>query len=292
MSTKQDIHDFLVSRRDSITPAMAGLSVYGGNRRVKGLRREEVDLLAGISTEYYIRIERGNPGAISESVFEGLVYALQLDEAERAYLASLIKTSNTPRARAALQKPSQTRVRPSIQRLLDSQSSPAYLRNNRFDILAWNPLGKALYSPVFDFFEQDTSGYKYPNTVRYIFLSPESADFFGNYQEGLLNCVGALRSAAGANPYDRELTNLIGELTAKSEVFSQLWAEQKVYFHTAMTKTLYHPEVGKLELDFEAFELPGDPGQRLNMYSCEPSSPSADALNLLGSLATASLSSY
>ncbi|MGZ6745097.1 MAG: helix-turn-helix transcriptional regulator [Nocardioides sp.] len=274
MSTKDDIRDFLASRRARISPEQSGLPVYGANRRVPGLRREEVALLAGISVEYYTRLERGSVGAMSEGVLDGLVHALQLDEAERDHLHRLVRAAAT--RRPSRRTPTRRRVRPTVQRMLDLMPMPAYLRNGRFDILATNDLGRALYSPLYD--ESDT-----PNSARFVFLSPAAADFFVDYDKVQDDSVAFLRAEAGRDPYDKELQDLIGELSIRSERFRQRWAAHDVRYHRTGTKRLHHPLVGDLALDFEAFELAGDEGQRLNVYTAPPDPPTAEAIAVLAS---------
>jgi transcriptional regulator with XRE-family HTH domain len=280
MAARDDIRDFLTTRRAKITPEQSGLPVYGGNRRVTGLRREEVALLAGISVEYYTRLERGRVGSVSDSVLDGLVHALQLDEAERDHLYRLVRTAGTPAsARAPRRTPAKKRVRPTIQRLLDQMPMPAYLRNGRFDILAANDLGRALYSPLY---EQADRG-AHPNSARFLFLDRAAPEFFVDYDRVLNDCVAFLRAEAGRDPYDKDLSELIGELSTRSEDFRRRWAAHDVRYHRTGRKRFHHPLVGDLELDYEALELPGDPGQRINVYTAPPDSPSTQALNLLAS---------
>ena len=276
MDAKTDIREFLISRRAKITPEQAGLPAYGGNRRVPGLRREEVAMLAGISVEYYTRLERGNANGVSEDVLEGITRALQLDEAERTHLFDLVRAANT--TRPARRRPSQERVRPTVQRILDAMLDlPAYVRNGRLDILAANQLGYALYSPVFT----DPGGT--PNMARFIFLNPRATEFFDRW-EGIANdAVAILRAEAGRDPYDRRLSDLIGELSTRSEEFRSRWAAHNVKFHRTGAKKLHHPLVGDLTLAYEALELPGDTGQRILVYTAEPGTPSHEALNLLAS---------
>ena len=274
MGAKDDLREFLTTRRAKVTPEQVGLPVYGARRRVSGLRREEAALLAGISVEYYTRLERGNVGEVSDSVLEGVVHALQLDEAERDHLFRLVRTAATRRpARGA---PTRKRVRPTIQRMLDLMPTPAYLRNGRFDILAANQLGRALYSPLY---EHSAT----PNSARFVFLSTAAAEFFLDFDKTQDDAVAFLRAEAGRNPYDRELQDLIGELSTRSEAFRQRWAAHNVRYHRTGVKRLHHPLVGDLTLDFEAFELAGDPGQRLNVYTAAPNSAAAEALALLAS---------
>lgn len=277
VNPKDDIRDFLATRRARLTPDQAGLPIYGANRRVTGLRREEVALLAGISVEYYTRLERGNVGSVSESVLEGVAHALQLDEAERDHLYRLVRTAST--RKPSRRTPSRTRVRPTIQRMLDLMPAPAYLRNGRFDVLAANAIGRALYSPLYD--ESD-----HPNSARFAFLNPAAAEFFTDYDKVLDDSVAFLRVEAGRDPYDKDLQDLIGELSTRSERFRQRWASHDVRYHRSGSKRLHHPLVGDLTLDFESFELPGDAGQRLNVYTAPPDSPTAEALALLASWST------
>ena len=278
MDTRNEIRDFLISRRARITPEQAGLPAYGGNRRVAGLRREEVAMLAGVSVDYYTRLERGNAQSASESVLESLARALQLDEAERAHLFDLARGAGTtprPQRRSAKQQ-----VRPSVRRILDSMTTtPAYVRNGRLDILAANRLGRALYSPVLDSPAQPA------NPARFLFLDPRGPEFYLDWERQAQDVVATLRSEAGRNPYDRELSGLIGELSTRSETFRTWWAAHNVRFHRTGVKRLHHPVVGDLTLTFEALDLAADAGLRISAYTAEPGSPSDDALNLLASWA-------
>lgn len=277
VTAKDDLRDFLVTRRARLTPEQAGLPVYGANRRVTGLRREEAALLAGISVEYFTRLERGTVGEVSESVLEGVAHALQLDEAERDHLYRLVRAVGTSSARRATRRPATSRrIRPTVQRVLDLLPTPAYLRNGRFDILAANDLGRALYSPLYEASEA-------PNTARFVFLDPAGPEFFTDFDRIQDDAVAYLRAEAGRDPCDKDLQDLIGELSTRSERFRQRWAAHDVRYHRSGAKRLHHPLVGDLTLDFEAFELPGDPGQRLNVYTAPPNSPSAAALDLLAS---------
>ena len=280
MAANDDIREFLTTRRAKITPTQAGLPVYGANRRVSGLRREEVAILAGISVEYYTKLERGNVGSVSEGVLDGLVHALQLDDAERDHLHRLVRTATTPTNRRAPRRtPTKKRVRPTIQRILDQMPMPAYLRNGRFDILAANDPGRSLYSPVYD---QADAG-EMPNSARFLFLDPAASEFFLDYDDALNDCVAFLRAEAGRDPYDKELSALIGELSTRSEDFRHRWAAHDVRYHRTGHKRLHHPIVGDLELDYEAFELPGDAGQRINIYTAAPDTAAEQALGLLAS---------
>lgn len=280
MDHRRDVREFLASRRDRITPDQAGLPAYGGNRRVPGLRREEVAMLAGVSVDYYTRLERGDISGASDSVLDSLARALQLDDAETAHLFDLARTA---RASATSRKPRKgaEAIRPSIQRVLDAiTDAPALVRNNYFDYLGANPLGRALYRPIFD--------EPHPNSALFAFLDPAAPDFYVDWEKTTQELVATLRGEAGRNPYDKRLTDLVGELSTRSERFRTLWAAHNVRYHRSGVKRLHHPVVGDLELTYEAFELPADPGLTLSTYTAEPGSASADALRVLGSWAVSS----
>jgi transcriptional regulator with XRE-family HTH domain len=278
VSTEGDIREFLASRRAKVTPQQAGLPAYGGNRRVPGLRREEVALLAGVSIDYYVRLERGHLAGASEEVLDAVANALQLDDAERAHLYDL--------ARAAAKRPARRAKRrgplpDSVLRVLESMTdSPAFIRNGRLDILAANRLGRALYSPLFSDHATKTA-----NIARFQFLNPRGRDFFPNWEESVNTTVSLLRTEAGRAPHDRDLTGLIGELVTRSEEFRTAWAKHNVRLHHTGRKSFHHPAVGVLTLDVDAMELPAQPGLTLTAYSAAPGTPEHDALQLLASWA-------
>ena len=278
MDTKDEIKVFLTTRRARITPDQAGLPAYGGRRRVKGLRRAEVAMLAGISVEYYTRLERGTARGVSEDVLEGLSRALQLDDAERAHLYDLVRAAqaNAP----ARRRPAQERVRGSVQQILDAMTDvPAFVRNDRLDVLAANCLGRAFYSVIY------ADPIQPPNTGRFVFLSPRAPEFFLDWHRIAADTVGILRQSAGRDPYDKRLSDLIGELSTRSEEFRVRWAAHDVNLHRSGVKRFHHPVVGDLTLTFEALHLPGDPGQQMLVYTPEPGSPSREAMGLLASWA-------
>ena len=281
MDNRTEIRDFLTTRRAKITPEQAGLPVYGGNRRVAGLRREEVAMLAGVSVDYYTRLERGNIAGVSDSVLDALARALQLDEAERAYLFDLARVANTTATTARTRRrPAGQHVRPGVQRILDAMATaPAYVRNGRLDVLAANQLGRAVFAPIF------AHPARPANIARFIFLDPAAGEFYVDWDRIAGDAVALLRAEAGRDPYDRGLTDLIGELSTRSETFRTWWAAHNVRFHRGGVKELHHPVVGDLTLMYESMEIPADQGLRLNAYSAEPGSPSQDALNLLASWA-------
>jgi transcriptional regulator with XRE-family HTH domain len=279
MDHRAEIREFLGSRRARITPEQAGLPAYGGNRRVKGLRREEVALLAGVSIDYYVRMERGNLAGVSHSVLEGIARALQLDDAEQDHLFDLARKADAV-------PPSQRRrttvkgVRPALLQVLDAiTDAPAWVRNERHDLLAANRMARALYAPML------ADSRRPANTARFVYLDPASREFFGDWERAADDIAAILRSAAGRNPHDKALTDLIGELSTRSEVFRTRWAKHNVRFHRTGFKKLHHPVVGNLDLNFEAMEFPSDPGLTLLVYTAPVGSPTADALKLLASWA-------
>jgi transcriptional regulator with XRE-family HTH domain len=277
VDAKKEISEFLTSRRGRVTPDQVGLRVYG-ERRVPGLRREEVAILAGVSADYYTKLERGNASGVSESVLDAIAGALQLDEAERAHLFDLARALGpaTPKRRRSKKQA----VRPSVQRILDAiTGAPALVQNRRLDILATNQLGRALYSEQF-------SGPTRPvNHARFVFFDPRAHEFYVDWERAANDTVALLRAEAGRDPYDRELSDLVGELSTRSEEFRTRWAAHNVKLHQTGTKTFHHPVVGDIELTFEMMEIAADPGLDLLTYSVEPGSKSKEALNLLGTWA-------
>jgi transcriptional regulator with XRE-family HTH domain len=278
-SNRADVRDFLVTRRARITPQQAGLTFYGGNRRVPGLRREEVAMLAGVSADYYTRLEKGNLSGVSDGVLEAIAGALQLDEAERLHLLNLARAANTSPARAA-RKQTPQQVRPAIQLILDGMTdTPAFVRNGRLDVLAVNTLGRALYSPAF------TTPGRPVNLARFRFLDPAARDFYPDFADSARTTVALLRTEAGRDPFNKSLTGLIGELCTRSEEFRALWAAHDVRLHRTGRKHFRHPAVGLLDLMFEAMALEADEGLTLTAYTAEPGTLSHDGLRLLASWA-------
>ncbi|MCW2700499.1 MAG: transcriptional regulator, family [Blastococcus sp.] len=285
VDTRKDLREFLATRRARITPQQAGLPTYGGHRRVPGLRREEVALLAGVSVEYYTRLERGNANGVSDSVLEALVRVLHLDDAERAHLYDL--TRGMTAAALARRRPARPSVRLAVQQLLDAMTDvPAFVQNGRLDVPAANPLARALYADLFDAAGSSGSAGRAPNHARYIFLDPRATDFYPDWHRAASDTVTQLRAEVGRSRDDRELTELIGELTTRSQHFSTLWATHNVRWHTTGTKRYHHPVVGDLTLAYEGMALTADPGQTLFTFTAEPGSPSQQALAFLASWAT------
>lgn len=278
MDTKREIQEFLTSRRARITPTQAGLRTFGtGPRRVPGLRREEVASLAGVSIAYYTKLERGEAAGVSDTVLDALARALQLDEPERAHLFDLARASQPTARRRRRRTPNL--IRPGVQRLLDAIDAPAMVRNGRMDILAANPLGRALYSELL-------SGTGDPaNSARFTFLDPRATSFFVDWEQAADDSVAVLHGEAGRNPLDRELSDLIGELSTRSEEFRTRWARHDVRYHDTGTKRLYHPVVGALELSYEGMTLIADPELILFVFTADLGSRSHEALALLASWA-------
>ena len=281
MDNRAEVREFLMSRRAKLTPEQAGLPA-GPNRRVAGLRRTEVAVLAGVSVEYYAKLERGAIAGASASVLDAVADALQLDDTERAHLFDLaraadgIPASGRPRRRTTRQAPS----RASLQWTLESITGGiAFVRNQYSDLLATNALGRAFYSPLIG------DGGRTPNLARFQFLDPASRDFYPDWDLFAEMCVAIMRADAGRNPHDRTMQDLVGELSTRSETFRRLWAAHDVRTHGAGTKRFNHPVVGELTLAYEEFTLTAEPGLVMLVYTAEPGSPSAERLQLLASWA-------
>ncbi|WP_430378814.1 helix-turn-helix transcriptional regulator [Streptomyces sp. B1-3] len=277
---RSEIRDFLISRRAKLTPERLGLPT-SRRRRVPGLRREEVAALAGVSTEWYTRLEKGHIGGVSEDVLEAVAQALLLDDDERTYLLELARAARPARRR---QRRKDVKIPASVQWMLDSMTmAPAFVRNGRLDIVADNALCRAVYSPMFD---SDTTGDRgCANFSRYFFLDPGSRDFFVDWEEGARATVAVLRAEAGREPNDRALRELVGELSTLSADFRTMWASHDVRIRHEGAKRLNHPEVGPLEMTFRSLDLPL-PQRTLHdllIYTAEPGTPTEDRLRLLAS---------
>ncbi|OMI84837.1 transcriptional regulator [Streptomyces sp. M1013] len=278
---RSDIRDFLTSRRARLAPERVGLPT-GRRRRVPGLRREEVAALAGVSTEWYTRLEKGHISGVSESVLEAVAQALLLDEHERTYLLELARAARPARRRSNRRK--DVMIPSSVQWMVDAMTmAPAFVRNGRLDIVASNALCRALYAPMF---ASGTTGERgCANFPRYFFLDPGSPDFFVDWEEGARATVAVLRAEAGREPHDRALRELVGELSTLSPDFRTMWASHDVRIRHEGVKRLDHPEVGRLEMTFRSLDLPLP--QRavhdLIVYTAEPGTPSEDRLKLLAS---------
>jgi transcriptional regulator with XRE-family HTH domain len=279
MDAADDIREFLTTRRARLTPAQVGIPDFGGRRRVPGLRREEVALVAKMSVEYYTRLERGNAKGVSEAVLEGVSRALQLDAAEHAHLYDLVRAANEgvhPARRRGPDKSQQ--VRPGVQQLLDAMHDvPAFVQNGRLDILAINRLGLAVFSPMY------VQPQRPANFGRFVFLDERARTFYRDWDDAAQQTVALLRSEAGRAPHDRILSDLVGELSTRSDTFRRLWASHDVREHRTGIKLITHPVVGDIDLAYEAMELSSAREQLLIAYTAEPGSASHDALQLLAS---------
>jgi transcriptional regulator with XRE-family HTH domain len=279
MDTRSEARDFLTTRRARVTPDRVGLP-GGPGRRVPGLRRSEVAMLAGVSVEYYSRLERGDLGGVSDAVLDAVGGALLLDDAERAHLADLARAANESPVRAL----SRRRARPagvsrSMQLALDSVvSGPAFVRNGRMDVLGENALFRALYSDLYALPERPV------NLARFVFLHRELSEaFYPSWSVAADINVGIIRTEAGRDPHDEALHELVGELSTRSDEFRRRWGAHDVRHHVSGGKEFRHPVVGDLELVYEAMEPMGQPGLNFLIYSAEPGSPTEERLRLLAS---------
>jgi transcriptional regulator with XRE-family HTH domain len=281
MDTSSDIREFLISRRAKLTPEQAGLPNFGGRRRVPGLRREEVALLAGMSTEYYTRLERGTALGVSESVLEGISRALHLDEAEHTHLYDLVRAANEgtqPRRRRGPTRSQQ--VKESVQQTIDAMADiPVVAQNGRLDIVASNRLGYALFSEMY------VQPQRPANFGRFVFLDPRAEAFYQDFESAAHQTVALLRSEAGRSPHDRILSDLVGELSTRNELFRKLWASHDVRDHQTGVKSIHHPAVGDLNLNYEGMQLASDRSLLLLAYTAPVGSASYDGLQLLATWA-------
>ncbi|TCK25772.1 helix-turn-helix domain-containing protein [Pseudonocardia endophytica] len=278
MDTAKDVKDFLTTRRAKITPEMAGLPP-GGRRRVPGLRREEVALLAGVSAEYYVQIERGQVSGVSDEVLQAVAGVLQLDDVETTHLFDLCRAASSRRGRARGGTQA-SRVPEYVQALMDAMvTAPAIVQNGRLDILGANALGRAIYAPVL---EAPSA-----NIARFVFLDERAPDTFPAWETTADDAVALLRMEAARTPHSRAVASLVGALSTRSDQFARRWANHDVRAHRRGTKRFGHPVVGELTLRFEGLEITSAPGLVLVGYTAEPASPSEEALRLLSSWAAA-----
>lgn len=272
------MREFLTSRRARVTPDDVGLPA-GTNRRVAGLRRTEVAILAGVSVEYYTKIERGSIGGASPEILDALAKALLLDDAERAHLFDLAHAAS-PVARLRRRNPKSWRPHESLQWILDAiTDGPAFVRNGRLDILATNTLARAFYKDTFDMPGQP------PNIARFTFLDARAHDFYPDWEKFADITVAILRTEAGRDPHNKELHDLIGELSTRSTEFRTRWGSHDVRHHGTGTKTFHHPVVGEMTLAYEGMEMESEPGLSITVYAAEPGSASAERMQLLASWA-------
>ncbi|BAL88525.1 putative DNA-binding protein [Actinoplanes missouriensis 431] len=275
MDNKTELREFLASRRAKIRPQDAGLPA-GTGRRVPGLRREELAALAGVSVSWYIRLERGDAVGASDAVLNAIANTLQLDDLERRHLFHLVRGSQRSTAKTPARRPAAPAIRATLQLVLDQMTDlPAIVQNDRSDIVAMNPLARALYCGLL-------SGSPGPwNHARYIHLDPGAQTFYRDWDQVASHSAAMLHVAAAKNPLDTELSKLIGELATRSDDFRVRWASRNVHEHRAGVKRVHHELVGDMELVYETLALPGEPDLTLYVNAAEPGSPSADALRLL-----------
>ncbi|MEV6175802.1 helix-turn-helix transcriptional regulator [Streptomyces sp. NPDC052015] len=281
MDNQREVREFLTSRRARITPEQAGLPA-GTRRRVPGLRRSEVAALADVSVEYYARLERGHVAGVSPAVLEAVARALRLDEAERAHLLDLARAADgsdaltRPRRRATRQ----WKAHRSLQWTLDAVTAgPAFVRNGRMDLLAANQLARAFYHEVY------ADPHNQANLARFNFLDPASRRFYPDWDQAADIAVAILRTEAGRDPHDKDLHDLVGELSTRSDAFRTRWGAHNVRHHGTGTKRYHHHVVGDLTLAYEGLEMAAEPGLTLTIYTAEPGSPSEEGLRLLASWA-------
>ncbi|MFY9634739.1 MAG: helix-turn-helix transcriptional regulator [Cellulosimicrobium cellulans] len=279
MNNRADVREFLTSRRAKISPEAVGLPA-GSNRRVAGLRRSEVATLAGVSVEYYTRLERGAISGASPEILQAISRALNLDDAERAHLFDLAHAAS-PIARPPKRRNSKSwNPHISLQWALDAVTAgPAFVRNGRMDLLAVNALARAFYKDVYDMPGQP------PNLARFTFLDERAHDFHPDWDAAAEVVVSILRTEAGRDPHNKELHDLIGELSTRSQEFRRLWSSHDVRHHGAGAKVFRHPVVGEMTIAYEGLEMAAEPGLTLTIYTAEPGSPSEEAMRLLASWA-------
>jgi transcriptional regulator with XRE-family HTH domain len=280
MDNRVEVREFLTSRRARITPERAGLPT-AGQRRVPGLRRSEVAALAGVSVEYYAKLERGSLAGASAGVLDAIARALRLDDAERAHLLRLAHEANGSNAILRPRpRPKRWTVRTSLQWTLDAvTAAPAIVVSNRQDLLAANHLGRAMYSDVY------ADPASTPNFARFAFLDDAARRFFPDWDLAADMTVANLRTAAGKDPHDKGLHDLVGELCTRSDDFRRRWGAHNVRTHGTGVKQFHHRVVGDLTLAYESMDLRADPDLTLTIYAAEPDSPTAHALRLLSSRA-------
>jgi transcriptional regulator with XRE-family HTH domain len=272
MTRLAELGDFLRARRAALDPAEMGLPPVANERKVPGLRREEAAQLAGISADYYTRLEQGRVRSVSTQVLEALARGFNLTADETRYLRNLVSPPRPPAGRAGRQ-----RVRPALARLVDGLGRPAVVYGRYTEILAWNALGGALYLDL------DASGPENVSGIRRLLFDDRFREAFPEFEKVVRDMVGNLRAEAGRYPDDPVLAQLVGEMTMRSRLFGKLWNDQTVREHSHGSKTFRNPVVGELVLHFETLRLPDDPDQMVVVYDAEPGSPSAEKLALLAS---------
>jgi len=286
MNPHDDLSEFLTTRRAKLSLDQVGLPDFGGRRRVPGLRREEVALLAGMSAEYYKRLERGTATGVSESVIDGVSRALKLNEAEHAHLYDLVRAANAGTRPQRTRTTRKAQISATTQQTIDAMSTvPVYVQNGRLDAVSTNQLGRALFSVMFERPDEQV------NAARFTFLDPNAQTFYRDWEANARQIVAILRAEAGRSPYDRQLSDLVGELSTQSDAFRTFWAAHDVREHRTGIKSVTHPVVGDLDLNFQSMDLSSDRGLTMIVFSAEPGSRSLQGLQLLANWAATSVSS-
>jgi transcriptional regulator with XRE-family HTH domain len=265
-----ELGEFLRARRAALDPQTAGLPDDGRQRRVPGLRREELAQLAHVSVDYIVRLEQGRTRSVSRPVLDALADALRLAPDERDYLFTVADVVHPPRTAA---RPS---VAAHLRQLLDTMHDvPAIVLHRGMDVLAWNRGAVALLT---DFGKLPPAE---RNLIRLTFLDPGFRALYADWPRAARECVAALRMEAGRNPHDRALSDLVGELSVRDADFRAWWAGHQVRGPRQLTKTYNHPVVGSLTLDVQQFTVDTHPDQLLVAYTAEPGSPAHEALRFL-----------
>ncbi|WP_329455159.1 helix-turn-helix domain-containing protein [Streptomyces sp. NBC_01497] len=283
MNKQGQLADFLQARRSRLLPEDVGLRTYGERRRVPGLRREELAILAGISAPYYTRLEQGQAHNASPEVLDAIAGALRLDESERAHLHALARA---PRRRTPAGRTRTERVTPAISALLAAMDgTPVIVMGRRSDVLAWNRQGHALFAGHLDPRDPDDPGSR-PNMARLVFLDAHTRDLYADWPAKARAVVGNLRLTAGRYPDDPRLAGLIGELTMRSPEFATMWADHRIMACDTADYEMRHPLVGTLTLTQQTLQSPGGDSPALVVATASPGSPSAAALTLLAHAVT------
>ncbi|MFB9966597.1 helix-turn-helix transcriptional regulator [Sinosporangium siamense] len=273
--TSIPLAEFLRSARARLSPRQAGLdeSILS-RRRVSGLRREELARLAGVSVDYYTRLEQGRSRSASPEVLDALATALHLDDAGREHLHTLARPKPAQRRR----RPRPQRVHPATWRLLDTLETvrrPAFVVGRRLDVLAHNRLAGRL---ITDFRALPAAE---RNLARFVFLDPHAHELYKNWPAVAADTAALLRLDAGGRTDDPALSALVGDLSIQSEEFRRYWSDNKVHRRTTGSKDYHHPLVGDLTITYQAFTPADDSDQTLFIYDAEPGSPSETSLHLL-----------
>jgi transcriptional regulator with XRE-family HTH domain len=275
-----ELRDFLTSRRAALSPDQVGLPAPNSLRRVSGLRREEVAILAGVSVDYYVKLEQGRATNVSEQVLRSIEGALRLDDLERKHLRTLLRADAEPTNRLA---PHPVKARPALLSMIHALEAPAVIHGPHLEVLGINAAGKLLLD---DF---DAMPAEQRNMARWMFLNPRAKTVYLNWDTIAPQMVAILRDAASSHHRGDALARLVGDLSVASAEFARFWADYRLFEHTHGVKHFYNDVVGEMRVNYETLVLPGDGGQTVIVYSADPGSPSEEKLKLLSSWAVPSL---